>query len=582
MLQSQLKFVASFLSLVFFCAILSAEEPKDVPPIKVIYFMPSDMQAFPDCHERLGRVMRCVQDFFRVEMERNKFGSKTFALEWDAPDKIKLYMITGKRKRDEYGRDDAALIHSEIREMMKAKYGINVDEEVNVVFQTLLKWEAGKAVEVGPYCASGSHLSGLAFVYDDPLLDSAFLSSKEPGGYYGGPCSIGQFNTHYIGGVAHELGHAFGLPHNAELETDKDKFGYSLMGGGNHTFGKKLRNEGRDTFLTRTDAMRLSPIRAFAGTIQGAKDSTQWKLKKLEAVEQKESDKKPNSRRFLLKGEVEATPPLIGVIVYNDNANVNGDYDAKSFTSDVDAKGQFQFFIEEFTEAPYKLRLVGVHESGKTSSSNFIYETKNGKLDLSQINNTIPLEYLRKCYNEKNIAKLQEIADKKSVDSAMRDCASHAIKLLREPQKLYRLSDLPESVKRADLCYAEFIDEKVGWHGRVHRGQIPEDIFIQLEGKLFESAFYAHADSVIKIDLNGKWETLDIGYGRQYGHSGNLIFTINGDAKELFKSEKISDYKDRRVKISVKGVKTLELIIQAIDGNTNAWSVWTSPNLSRE
>ena len=88
-------------------------------------------------------------------------------------------------------------------------------------------------------------------MYDDQRLDPRLLSSKAPGGYYGGPCSLGEFNSHYIGGLAHELGHAFGLPHDCQREAERAKRGLSLMGGGNHTYGQEQRGEGPGTIPQR-------------------------------------------------------------------------------------------------------------------------------------------------------------------------------------------------------------------------------------------------------------------------------------------------------------------------------------------
>ena len=99
-----------------------------------------------------------------------------------------------------------------------------------------------RAIEVGPYVGGGNRLAGTAWVYDDERLDPQLLASQADGGYTGRPCSLGEFNSHYIGGVAHELGHAFGLPHDCQKESDLAR-GLSLMGGGNHTYGQEQRGE---------------------------------------------------------------------------------------------------------------------------------------------------------------------------------------------------------------------------------------------------------------------------------------------------------------------------------------------------
>ncbi len=129
-------------------------------------------------------------------------------------------------------------VRKEVKDAL-ARQDIDVDCQTSLIFQVLLAWEGNKATEIGPYVGGGNHLAGTAWVYDDSHLDPRLLGSKAPGGYYGGPCSLGAFNSHYIGGVAHELGHAFGLPHDCQRKAETATRGSSLMGGGNHTYGQE-------------------------------------------------------------------------------------------------------------------------------------------------------------------------------------------------------------------------------------------------------------------------------------------------------------------------------------------------------
>jgi len=55
-----------------------AEEPQEVQPLKVVYFIPNDRSPAADRQERLGRVMKNIQEFYRKGMEANGHGSKTF------------------------------------------------------------------------------------------------------------------------------------------------------------------------------------------------------------------------------------------------------------------------------------------------------------------------------------------------------------------------------------------------------------------------------------------------------------------------------------------------------------------------
>ena len=333
----------------------------DVPPVRVISFIPADMEPFEHTEERLGRVMTHVQDFFRNGMEANGFGPKTFALEWAEPGRLQVYFVRGQRNQLEYGRTDWFVVRDEVREAIQNQYGWDINDEHIIIFQSLLRWENGRAIELGPFVGGGSALSGTAWVYDDPLLDAALLSSREPGGYYHRPVSIGQFNTHYIGGVAHELGHAFGLPHDRETDEQRRTIGASLMNDGNHHYGNEYRNQGLGTFLSAASALPLTTVRAFVGDLPNSREPATWALSDLAAAYQ--------NRTITLTGRVTAaSPELVGIIAFNDDPSLaGGGHGARAWTTTPDAEGNFRFVITELRPSNYQLRLVGVHTGGQKS-----------------------------------------------------------------------------------------------------------------------------------------------------------------------------------------------------------------------
>ncbi len=553
--------------------ILNAQE---VPPLKIIYFVPTDCQPFENREERLGRVMTNIQEFYRRGMDANGYGSKTFQLEWDAPGKLKLYTVRGKKRQAEYGRNDGGIIRDEVRAALMERDGIEINEEVVLIFQVLLRWDGDQATELGPFVGGGGSLSGTAWVYDDPRLDAAKLSSKDPGGYYGGPCSIGRFNTHYIGGVAHELGHAFSLPHDCEKIDEKAKWGNSLMGSGNHSYGAELRSEGKGTFLSAASAMQLSTVRAFVGELPRARERAFWKVEELEATCRKE--------KIILVGRVTADPPLVGIIAYNDDSNVPDDYDAKTWTATPDAAGCFRFEIGEWKKSSYQLRLVGVHANGKTSRFVVDYLVGDKGPDLDPFNTAIPLAELKKFFLMGNRERIGEILDDLTTqfpnDKVLQRKAKHLRDLLKTTA-LYDLNEQPDGVRRIDLSLAEFAAADVGW-ANPRRGNVPEDVFLEVGGEFFESGLYAHAPASYQFDLGGRWKTLKSGYGLQDGHGGSIVFVVRGDGKELFRSERVADRKLRRLDVDVKNVKRLELIVEdAGNGNNSDWGLWIEPTLER-
>ena len=89
-----------------------------------------------------------------------------------------------------------------------------------------------------------------------------------------GRTTLGRYNSIFIGGIAHELGHALSMPHNTE-RPDMAPWGKSLMGSGNRTYGEEFRtievdeSKGKGSFLPFADALRLASHPSFSGSIKG-------------------------------------------------------------------------------------------------------------------------------------------------------------------------------------------------------------------------------------------------------------------------------------------------------------------------
>jgi hypothetical protein len=547
------------------------------PPLTIVYFVPRDRQPIAGYNERIDRVMTEVRRFYREGMESNGYGPRTFELARDDDGALQVHLVHGKAQLHEYGRNDAGKVRQEVKAALGSR-GIDIDQETVVIFQVLLEWRNGRATEVGPYVGGGNHLSGTAWVYDDALLDPRQLESGAPGGYYHRPCSVGQFNSHYIGGVAHELGHALGLPHVAGPRTEKRR---SLMGDGNHSYGQELRGEGPGSYLHPASAMQLARHLRIAGPFNKGSANVMCRLIDL--------DVRTTTSELIINGTVAATPQPFGIIGFLDSAAVPGDYDATGWTAPVDGQGQFSLSVGGLDPGSYELRLQVCLENG--ASHAFPFEVKSdpeGGPDASGLLGSFLLSRAMDAYSRDDSEGV-ELVSRKLLHRApnasqAQSQVKHLLNLLDPPQPA-SIEEVPAESTRTEVSKLRFESASVGW-GRPLRDQVLREsnssCLISVGGKFHQSGLYAHAPSRYVLAAKKGWKRFGSGYGLQDGKGGSVIFVVLGDGKELFRSPTIRDNQLRQLKLEIAGVDLIELVVEdGGDGNGSDWAVWAEPVLER-
>ena len=132
---------------------------------------------------------------------------------------------------------------------MRAKE-INPEEETLLIVCALSKTEGKKVTIYSPYYGMGAnHNKGICFTADMEWLsidglrpdpNKIVLQVKEHRNYE--PFTLNRFNTVYIGGTIHELGHGLSLPHNLATKNESIR-GTALMGAGNYTYRREWNSK---------------------------------------------------------------------------------------------------------------------------------------------------------------------------------------------------------------------------------------------------------------------------------------------------------------------------------------------------
>ena len=357
-------------------------------PLRVIYFHAKDREPLKNHLERWDGILSDIQNFFRTEMKKLGYGEVTVSLEKENG-KLKLHEIRGKEEDKSYSYKSGSKIRGEVFEALRAK-GLDPARETLLIVCGLSKTEDKKVTIYSPYYGMGAdHNRGICFTADmewlsieglKPDPQKITLQVKEHRGYE--PFTLNRFNTVYIGGTIHELGHGLSLPHN--LATKKEAVrGTALMGAGNYTYRKEWQNQGKGSFLTHSSALRLLVHPLFNGDSNQSKENPALTFKKLTIEHDQES--------ILIKGKIDTIIPTLAMIAYNDKENkgqrgymVNNNYDATSWTSVISPENEFKIRITELRDGNHQIRLTSVHPNGATTTKRMHYSRKDSVFDFSK------------------------------------------------------------------------------------------------------------------------------------------------------------------------------------------------------
>lgn len=549
---------------------------KDASPtgkvIKVVYFHASDQEPLNGWKERLPKTLADVSDYYQESFKR--FGLKSNGLPFEKENgQIVLHVIQGDSVSKSYNIMNGTRIQLEIARKINGKINFKTDH-VLVISGLCDQRPDGTYFFHAPYHGTGSSINGVCMVADCEKLDTRLLRDTVQKMTFSEmavekkTCSVAEFNSWYIGGIAHEMGHIFGLPHDFGGPDEFDSQHTSMMGEfGSRHFRDYLWKGEKSSEFTTASILQLMSHPLFTGLTAKLPQGLNAQLKTCTIL--------ANDSDLTIQCKHVSNSDPYGIVVLFRQLSVS-EYLNRSYTLLPMHSDSVCFTLAKPIPGQYVLRLIYLFTNSQTREMTRVINLDNeGKVEIID-----PMRFLLRADPKKLEQRLL-----KAPSSSVNEIKLNILKGILNPVEPIVLKTCTDS--SIYLSDAKWESAKVGYEQPARNYfnlETENNFFLQLDGKLYCKGLYAHSTSSYVFDLDQKWKTLSATIGlRDNAHiQGSARFTVLGDGKILYQSEPLRVDQKANVKVDVSGVKLLELKTEGTEGhNFNSWSIWVDPLLKK-
>lgn len=561
-------------------------KPASKRALHVVYVTFRDRPALDRYRERYDHLLKNIQAYYADQMQANGYPPLTFGLDLDEKGRLVVHDAYVDTPVSALNVRNSGPVSREAAKKVLAARGIDIEKEHVLIVCQLPDG-------VGPYYGGGFSHQGTGWTCDQEGLDPA--SFRETAMMEGGRYKVtkGQNATIYIGGTAHELGHAFGLPHTG-TGWDYPQAGKSLMGDGNFEYGSELR-KGKGAFLSPTDAMKLASIPLFNGVeTPFPGDSSYGRVMGRfvpGAFEHLEAQ--PVKDGLRLTGKVKMLRPAYGVVVHLDPPG-GSDYDTNAVGTALGGDGSFDVTIcrPGYRGGFIEMRVAVLNcDSTRSMTTLPVWLDEKGAMSTPTLGLAVYFSDVQRLWAQgrlnEAVQALKEVERQYgNLPDVKRWLAVWQRVLDRQtPAEKPAPDKIPTDTNRISLNDCKPAVAQVGWAVPMWDALFASDLgpvpFFKEIG-CPDRFILAHAPAVFAYDLNGAWKAFSADVGLPFGSSGSVRFRVLLDGRQLVETPVLEGGSSVPVKVPVEGGRRLEIRVDdGGDGNSSDWGIIANGMLSR-